>query len=127
MGHDQTDTNYITLTEATKIAPGRPSVNCVWRWCRKGVLSRGGDRVRLTHSRMGGTLFTTARWIEEFGRTLAEADTRHFDLADAATETARANEPPPPRRRRRLSSSQFDEHHRREMAEIDEELDAEGL
>ncbi len=29
--------DYITLTEATKIAPGRPSTNCIWRWCRRGV------------------------------------------------------------------------------------------
>ena len=39
----------ITLTEAAKITPGRPSTNCLWRWCRRGVLSRGGERVRLEH------------------------------------------------------------------------------
>ncbi len=59
----------ITLTEATKITPGRPSTNCLWRWCRRGVLSRGGERVRLEHQRIGGKIFTAPDWLEEFGRT----------------------------------------------------------
>jgi hypothetical protein len=50
--------DYITLGEAAKIAPGRPSANCVWRWCRKGVLSRAGQRVRLRHVRIGGKIIT---------------------------------------------------------------------
>ena len=29
--------DYMTLTQAAKLAPGRPSVNCIWRWCRKGA------------------------------------------------------------------------------------------
>jgi hypothetical protein len=28
---------HLTLVRAAKLAPGRPSVNCVWRWCREGV------------------------------------------------------------------------------------------
>ena len=52
--------DLITLAEAARIAPARPSTNCVWRWCRKGVLSRGGERIRLQHQRVGGIIFTTA-------------------------------------------------------------------
>ncbi len=48
--------NYITLTAAAKMVPSRPSVNCIWRWCRKGVLARGGQRVRMQHVRIGGGL-----------------------------------------------------------------------
>jgi hypothetical protein len=80
----------LNLTEAAKLAPGRPSTNCMWRWCRKGVLARSGDRVRLQHIRMGGKLYTTSQWVQEFGRRLAEADARYFDRA--APE--RVSEPP---------------------------------
>ena len=76
-------TDYITLGEAAKLAPGRPSANCIWRWCRKGVLSRSGQRVRLRHVRIGGKIFTKAEWLNEFGQRLAAADAEHFDLDDA--------------------------------------------
>ncbi|MCC7406677.1 MAG: DUF1580 domain-containing protein [Phycisphaeraceae bacterium] len=71
---------HITLTQAAKITPGRPSTNCIWRWCRRGVLARNGQRVRLEHVRIGGKIFTTRRWVEAFGKALAEADTSYFDL-----------------------------------------------
>lgn len=98
--------SYITLAEAARLTPGRPSTNCLWRWCRKGVLARNGRRVRLEHLRLGGKILTTAAWVEAFGRALAEADSAHF--ASPATEPApRAVRPAPaptttraPRRRR---------------------------
>ena len=65
---------YITLSQAAKLAPGKPSPNCLWRWCRKGVLSRAKRRVHLRHIRIGGTIYTTAKWVRHFGRRLAEAD-----------------------------------------------------
>lgn len=71
---------HITLTQAAKITPGRPSTNCIWRWCRRGVLARNGQRVRLEHVRIGGKIFTTRRWVEAFGKSLAEADTTYFDM-----------------------------------------------
>jgi len=74
---------YITLTQAAKLAPGRPSINCLWRWARKGVLARSGRRVRLGHVRIGGKLFTTAAWVSQFGVALAEADVNYFDLDSA--------------------------------------------
>lgn len=97
--HEQTLTDeHITLTEAAKLAPGRPSTNCLWRWCRRGVKARGGERVRLQHLRIGGKIFTTLRWLETFGRQLAEADARYFDLCESA---ARAAAQPATRRARR--------------------------
>ncbi|HNO80378.1 MAG TPA: hypothetical protein PKN33_20215 [Phycisphaerae bacterium] len=123
--HEQIGENpLITLAEAAKIAPGRPSTNCVWRWCRKGVLSRGGERVRLQHQRVGGMIFTTAAWLEEFGRALAEADTKYFELCEAASEAARAAEPP---RRRRSNRSSNDGQRQRQLADVERELDAAGL
>lgn len=123
--HGQTVTDkLITLTEAAKIAPGRPSTNCVWRWCRKGVLSRGGERVRLQHRRVGGKIFTTVAWLEEFGQALAEADTRHFDLCEAAADAARSEEPP---RRRRSNRNANNDQRKHQLAEVERELDAAGL
>jgi hypothetical protein len=99
--HGQAVANaLITLTEAAKITPGRPSTNCLWRWCRRGVLSRGGGRVRIEHRRIGGKIFTAPDWLEEFGRKLAEADTRHFDQCEEAAADAAAREPRIPHRRR---------------------------
>ncbi len=72
--------DYLSLSAAAKQAPGRPSANCIWRWCRKGVLARNGKRVRLRHIRTGGKIYTTARWLQAFGEKLAQADAEHFDL-----------------------------------------------
>ncbi len=78
--HDeQCEPEHLTLAQAAKIAPGRPSPNCVWRWCREGVKSASGDRIRLKHTRFGSRIFTTRQWLNEFGQALAEADAAHFD------------------------------------------------
>lgn len=78
--------NYITLTDAAKMAPSRPSANCIWRWCRKGVLARGGERIRMQHVRIGGKLFTKAQWVIEFGQALAAADASYFNLVKPAIQ-----------------------------------------
>jgi len=87
---------HLRLGEAAKIAPGRPSTNCLWRWCRKGVLARSGERIRLQHIRIGGKIFTTPAWLEQFGKALAEADAAHFDLGNQASEPAVARRSPAP-------------------------------
>lgn len=117
----------ITLTEAAKITPGRPSTNCLWRWCRRGVLSRGGERVRLEHRRIGGKIFTAPDWLDEFGRKLAEADTRHFDLCQAAASEAAAEEPRVPRRRRRAQPPAAEHEDLREVEDAERELDEAGI
>src|SRR5262245_2324007 len=75
---------YITLGQAAKALPGRPSTNCVWRWCRRGVLARSGERITLEHVRVGGKIFTTKKWLTDFGRRLAAADVAHFESRAAA-------------------------------------------
>ncbi len=116
----------ISLTQAAKIAPGRPSTNCVWRWCRRGVRARDGERVRLRHVRIGGKIFTTADWLADFGNALAEADAKYFDLNGAVAKVARANEPRRPRRRR-TANPRAGDHRRLQLEELDHELEAEGL
>lgn len=117
----------LTLSHAARIAPGRPTPNCIWRWCRRGVLARSGERVRLQHVRIGGKLFTTARWLDEFGRRLADADAEYFDTADEELQAAPA-ETSPLRRDRRLPTSLRSGHaDETRRQRIRAELEAEGL
>ncbi|MBL9149404.1 MAG: DUF1580 domain-containing protein [Phycisphaerae bacterium] len=98
--------SHITLGDAAKLAPGRPSTNCIWRWCRRGVLSRGGERIRLQHVRAGGKIFTTAEWVDQFVRRLAEADAAYFDRRDQMPATPPAARTSPFRGRRALLDRQ---------------------
>jgi hypothetical protein len=107
---------YITLVEASKLTPGRPSTNCMWRWCRKGVKSRNGERIRIKHVRMGGKIYTTAGWIAEFGKRLADSDAEYFDRDRPA--------PPAYRRRHRKRS---DTQRMADIRRAEAELKAAGL
>lgn len=122
--HAQADPTerYISLTEVAKLAPGRPSTNCVWRWCRKGVKSRTGERVRLQHVRIGGMIFTSLMWLDEFGRKLADADAQYFDLCNSAGNAVsnwrgRATRP----------SSQFEKNRREQIEQAERELNEAGV
>ena len=53
--------DYITLTEATKIIPGRPATPTVWRWTKYGV-----RRIKLRSIRTGNKVLTTVPWVKEF-------------------------------------------------------------
>ena len=69
----------LTLGEAAKLLPNRPHASALWRWCRRGLKSRGGRVVRLAHLRIGGRLYVRREDLEAFGRKLAEADVEGFD------------------------------------------------
>lgn len=69
----------LTLVAVAKQTPGRPSANAIWRWCRKGVKSRSGQRIRLKHVRIGGRIFTDAESLQRFFAEVAEADNAYFD------------------------------------------------
>jgi len=92
---------YIGLADAAKLAPGRPSTNCLWRWCRRGVIARGGERVRLQHVRAGGKIFTTAPWVDEFVRRLASADEKYFNETDGRVGAEQPSAPVAARASRR--------------------------
>ena len=91
---------YITLSQAANASPGRPSANCVWRWCRKGIKARNGDITRLQHVRVGGQIFTTFKWLTEFGERLASAHAAYFDQ-QLSPETRRIVRPDPHGKRER--------------------------
>lgn len=64
---------YITLTQAAKLVPGRKpgkgvSEETVWRWCLRGV--RNG--IRLKSEMVGGHRCTTRQWLQEFIEALNE-------------------------------------------------------
>ena len=83
--------SYITLTEAAKLSPGRPSSCAVWRWCRVGLKSRNGERIKLRHSRVGGRIFTTESDLSEFFRAVADADRQYFEADPPATSKPATN------------------------------------
>jgi hypothetical protein len=82
--------SYLSLSEVAAIAPGRPHVSAVWRWCRKGVLARNGERVKLRHIRVGARVFVPDGALEEFAQTLAQADATYFDGHAPSSTAARA-------------------------------------
>jgi len=119
---------HITLTQAAKLAPGRPTPNCVWRWCREGVKAASGERVRLKHTRFGSRIFTTRQWLNDFGQALAEADAAHFDRTKELATRQRAkplSTKRNTRQPRRGTNACSDAQRRHERAM--QELEAEGL
>lgn len=131
MDNETRNAEYLTLGKAAQESPGRQSANCIWRWARKGVLARTGERVRLQHVRVGGKIYTTREWLAEFGRRLAEADTSYFDAREAAARALPPRDPAyraPKRQRRPKTPTAADEAARRARLDaINAELDAEGL
>jgi hypothetical protein len=86
----------------------------VWRWCRKGVVTRNGVRIHLRHGRAGRRTFTTAAWLREFAEAVADCEA--FD----------ARQPAPPARHyfgRGRTPAQRD----RDIRRAKEELGKRGL
>jgi len=53
--------DFITMAEATKLLPGRPSIVSLWRWRTKGIAG-----VRLRYVTVGKLPLTTRKWLREF-------------------------------------------------------------
>ncbi len=85
---------YLTLSEVARSAPGKPTTNCIWRWCRKGVKARTGQRVHLDHVRVGGKVLVPRDAPDRFFKALANADAAHF-----SRDSAQPSRPPRPDRR----------------------------
>ena len=65
---------YISLAEAAEKTPGKPTAATVWRWARKGLSARNGANVKLQHVRVGGRVYTTEQWLNEFFAAVAAED-----------------------------------------------------
>lgn len=68
------DEKFLSMSEASRLTPRRPSIGTIWRWCRRGVRARDGQYVRLHHVRVGGRVYTTEAWLEQFFEQVAAAD-----------------------------------------------------
>ena len=91
--HSEPTQDLLSLPEVAHRAPGNPSPCTVWRWCRKGILPRGGgQRIRLEHVRAGSRIFVPREALGAFFRATAEADAPHF--ADPAPSPRPAPVPP---------------------------------
>lgn len=84
------ESKYLSLSEVCKAVPpieGRHiHASAAWRWCRRGVLARNGQRIRLEHTRFGRRVVVPHDAIQRFLDALAAADAAHFNtpIAPAA-------------------------------------------
>lgn len=97
----------LTLSQASRLVPGHPHATSIWRWCRKGILARNGQRVHLEHRRFGGRIFTSAQALERFSERLVDADREHF--------AARSTRDPAPAQRERTQGIEAAHRGLREM------------
>ena len=97
-------TDYLSLSQATKVIPGNPNVCSVWRWIRRGVKCRNGLRIKLDHRRIGGKMFVTPTGLDDFFRRTAAADQEFYDQQDAQPEPV-AKPASPSRRQRRIDQA----------------------
>lgn len=118
----------IPLNEAPEHVSGRPSISAIWRWCRRGVLARNGQRIRLEHRRIGGKIYTSAPWLEAFTKALTDADTAYFaakqDADNVASQRAAGYDAMKRPRHPRRPKPSFDPDRQRRVADV---LDGEGL
>jgi hypothetical protein len=87
--------DYVDMCRAAKLFPGDPSYACIWRWCRRGCKARNGERVYLRSVRVGGKLYTTKQWAEQFLADLAAKDCERFKPQNQPSEPAPTELPPP--------------------------------
>lgn len=58
---------YLTLSQAAKLIPGRPSTITIQRWIKNGVYPRtASKRVYLRSKCVGARVFTTQAWLDQF-------------------------------------------------------------
>ena len=78
----------ISLSEASRLIPGKPHPSSIWRACRLGLRARNGKRIRLEHLRCFGRILTSQEAVGRFCVELTRNDAEHFDeSADAKSIT----------------------------------------
>lgn len=68
----------ISFSAAARLCPEPLHPNAIWRWGRRGLMTRGGRRIHLKLYRVGGRLYTTERDLFAFFEAVAQADQEHF-------------------------------------------------
>ncbi len=72
------DEKLLSLRDATKAVPRSVHPSALWRWLRRGIQARNGQRIYLEGVRAGGGLFTSVEAIRRFFAAVAAADAEHF-------------------------------------------------
>lgn len=72
MSIDLEQDELLTLSQACRLLPSKPSPSTLWRWRRSGVVVNG-RRIRLTCIRAGGTWLTTREAFADFLQQQTEA------------------------------------------------------
>jgi len=62
----------LTLAQACRLLPRKPSPATLWRWRKTGILFNG-QRIQLECVRVGGVWYTTAKAFADFLRRQTEA------------------------------------------------------
>ena len=65
--------DYIGFEAAAKLLPGKSSKYTLYGWCRDGLPGPDGKRIFLQFVQVGRKVYTTAAWLEEFIKLVAEA------------------------------------------------------
>jgi len=79
-------TEFLTLSQASKIIPGNPGIVTLWRWRTKGVCG-----VRLRSACAGRVPCTTRQWIREFLIEVEEARQSQREQAEVVETTRYAD------------------------------------
>lgn len=73
---------FISFSKVSTLIPGRPSLSSVHRWATRGI-----NGVRLKSVRVGGRLFSTNAWTQEFLDAQQAANQTHVEAeAELAAE-----------------------------------------
>ena len=80
--HQKNHDVRLTLTEAARVVPGRPHASTLWRWARRGIRARNGQRIRLRHQRLGARVYVTRDWLDQFATEVAAADCEAIDAEE---------------------------------------------
>ena len=75
------EAEFLTLAQAARKVPGKPSTATCWRWTTSGFLARNGQRIRLRSFRFGRALRIRADDITAFAEELARANAEGFTPA----------------------------------------------
>lgn len=65
---------FLTMSETLRWVSPRISAGTLWRWIRYGLKTSSGRSVHLRHIELGGGLYTTTKWLNEFFLAVTAAD-----------------------------------------------------
>jgi hypothetical protein len=72
MSFDLTKEPPIPLSQVSKVLKRKFQPSTIWRWCRDGIMTSTGQRVRLEHVRLGRGFFTSIARVQAFAEVLAQ-------------------------------------------------------